>query len=75
MGSANERWRYNVTSSLIGCAHTQNDPCITYNIVLQWTKLTHQGKDKTAQVLGTFSNAFSEIKPLKIGLKFTETLF
>ena len=26
MGSANERWRYNVTSSLIGWAHTQNDP-------------------------------------------------
>ena len=27
MGSANERWRYNVTSSLIGWAHKQNDPC------------------------------------------------
>ena len=26
MGSANERRRYNVTSSLIGWAHTQNDP-------------------------------------------------
>ena len=26
MGSANERRRYNVTSSLIGRAHTQNDP-------------------------------------------------
>ena len=25
MGSANERRRYNVTSSLIGWAHTQND--------------------------------------------------
>ena len=24
---ANERRRYNVTSSLIGWAHTQNDPC------------------------------------------------
>ena len=27
MGSANERWRYNVTSSLIGWANTQKDPC------------------------------------------------
>ena len=26
MGSANERRRYNVTSSLIGWAHTHNDP-------------------------------------------------
>ena len=29
---ANERWRYNVTSSLIGWAHTQNDP---WNWVIQ----------------------------------------
>ena len=27
MDSANERWRYIVTSSLIGWAHTRNDPC------------------------------------------------
>ena len=27
MGSANERRRYNVTSSLIGWAHSQNYPC------------------------------------------------
>ena len=27
MRPANERWLYNVTSSLIGWAHTQNDPC------------------------------------------------
>ena len=27
MGSANEKRRYNVTSSLIAWAHTQNDPC------------------------------------------------
>ena len=26
MDSANERWRYNVTSSLIDLAHMQNDP-------------------------------------------------
>ena len=30
MQPANERWRYNVTSSLIGWAHIQNDPCIFY---------------------------------------------
>ena len=28
MGSANEGRRYNVTSSLIGWAHTQNDLCM-----------------------------------------------
>ena len=30
MRPANERRRYNVTSSPIGWAHTQNDPCMTY---------------------------------------------
>ena len=28
MRPANERWRYSVTSSLIGWAHSQNDPCV-----------------------------------------------
>ena len=32
---ANERWRYIVTSSLIGWAHTQNDPC-NLMVVGQW---------------------------------------
>ena len=27
MRPANERWHYNVTSSVIGWVHTQNDPC------------------------------------------------
>ena len=27
MHTANERWRYKVTPSLIGWTHTQNDPC------------------------------------------------
>ena len=35
LASANERWRYVIKSSLIGRAHTQNDPCncgaIIYN--------------------------------------------
>ena len=30
MRPVNERWRYNVTSSLIGWAHKQNDPCIIW---------------------------------------------
>ena len=37
MGSANEGRHYTVTSSLIGWAHTQNDPCImeeNYKIVM-----------------------------------------
>ena len=34
MGSANERWRYIVMSSLIGWAHTQNDPWVTLDIFI-----------------------------------------
>ena len=34
MGSANERRRYNVTSSLIGWAHTQNDHGIWWEYVM-----------------------------------------
>ena len=30
MHPANERWCYNVTSSLIGCVHSQDDPCILH---------------------------------------------
>ena len=33
MHSANGRWRYNVTSFLIGWAHTQNDPCIIIDVI------------------------------------------
>ena len=33
MGWANERRRYILTSSLIGYAHTQNDPCCTSGII------------------------------------------
>ena len=32
MGLANERRRYNVTSSLIGWTHIQNDPCVILSI-------------------------------------------
>ena len=30
MGSADDRWLYIVTSSLIGWAHSHKDPCITF---------------------------------------------
>ena len=36
MGSANERWRYNVTWSLIGWHHIHNDPCIFYSMYCIW---------------------------------------
>ena len=32
MCPANERWCYSVTPTLIGWAHTQNDPCIQSNL-------------------------------------------
>ena len=35
MCPANERWCYIVTSSLIGWAHIQNDPCVLYPRYLQ----------------------------------------
>ena len=37
MGSANERRRYYVTPSIIGWAHTQNDPWITCGL---WTEIS-----------------------------------
>ena len=48
MRPANEKLRYNVTSSLIGWAHTQNDPCFYHyrtvcNIVQPWIAITLHG--------------------------------
>ena len=46
MHPANERRRYNVTSSLIGWAHSQNDPCyhnintFTWKCVIIWSKFS-----------------------------------
>ena len=40
MRSANERWRYIVTSSLIGWAHAQNDPWLLIMMPLPSTNLT-----------------------------------
>ena len=36
MRTAKERRRYNVTSSLIGWAHTQNDPCTLPEMMLTY---------------------------------------
>ena len=33
VGSANERRRYNVTSSLTGWAHVHNDPWLTVGVI------------------------------------------
>ena len=46
MRSVSERWRYNVTSSLIGWAHTQNVPCGVsdlwdHNKILRGGDLSH----------------------------------
>ena len=38
MGSANERRRYIVKSSLICWAHNQNDPCLHPDLWLLWAK-------------------------------------
>ena len=50
MRSANERWRYIVTSSLIGRAHTQNNPSAWkmngWISILLYTELTHLNQNK-----------------------------
>ena len=63
MCPANERWRYNVTSSLIGCAHTQNSPWYEELIVSKGvlvpksekTKLSYTYESPTLHLL--FSNS------------------
>ena len=42
MHPANERRRYDVTSSLIGWAHTQNDPCDGIHVVAVGLSLRYQ---------------------------------
>ena len=84
---ANERWRYNVTSSLIGWAHTQNDlwmSSMNYSQMdtnepghLQLCKiLTHWSWDKMAAILQTkHSTAFPKMKMYEFPLKFHWSLF
>ena len=43
MRPAKERWRYIVTSPLIGWSHTQNDPCIRCYLCEQMNLPTHLG--------------------------------
>ena len=80
---ANERWRYNVTSSPIGWAHTQKDPCTgdkligrvcsPMGVVRNWT---HWGRDEIDAILQTpFSNEFSWMKMFWFRLKFHWSLF
>ena len=56
MCPANERWRYIVTPSLIGWAHTQDDPCKAldhweYTNDMKW-KLPYAYKAFTQEALG-----------------------
>ena len=46
MGSANERRPYNVTSSLIGWAQAQNDPCAGYHIHMQYVNVQSKKPSK-----------------------------
>ena len=41
MHSANERWRYTVTPSLIGWVHTQNDPCYMHLLTNTNNRMGH----------------------------------
>ena len=68
MGSANERWRYIVTSSLISWAHTQNDPWRhTSKYILdcpnncQYTMNQNVSSDKNCVNI-VFYNTFSTFK-------------
>ena len=54
---ANERRRYNVTSSLIGWAHTQNTPCSC--TAINGGPNSHQGQD-TSLILSMISHASLE---------------
>ena len=46
MGSASERRRYNVTSSFIGWAHTQSNPCYT---LVKLRHISHSDKNIIAK--------------------------
>ena len=47
MRTANERWRYSVTPSLIGWVHTQSDPCGLWNV----KSLYHDGEQIKALIV------------------------
>ena len=49
MGSANEKRRYIVTSSLIGWAHTENDPCVWLAGSLQSRRMSIRASQITGE--------------------------
>ena len=65
MCPANERRRYNVTSSLIGWAHTQNDP---------WMPLTHLWHSRNGQHIAEniFQYIYMKEKIFYLSMTFTE---
>ena len=78
MGSANERRRYIVTSSLIGWAHTQKDLCICGAGGMKGVvnALTHSSMNRMPAILyTTFSMACSWMKIIAFWLKFNSSLF
>ena len=77
MGSANERRRDNVTSSFIGCAHTQND-LVRYDFMLYLSTNIYKSlfQDKCGYVIciaAVNSSALSECICLK-GNKWNRSL-
>ena len=66
MGSANERWSYNVTSSLIGWAHNQDDSCTCINTLRPRQNGRHFADDMFKCI---FMNENVWI-PIRISLKF-----
>ena len=87
-GSANERPCYIVKTSLIGWAHTQNDPWHKLIIIGRLQRIgidivgyfghdiTYWGKDKMAAILETtFSNSFFCVKIFVFCFKFHLKLF
>ena len=67
MGSANERWRYIVTSSLVGWAHTQND-AVKLGAIVWWTVIAHSCLTSSAVEVRTW---FCNYSPQKMMHRIT----
>ena len=76
MRPANERWRYNVTSSLIGWAHTWRHQDLTpYGMSRpQWVNSSPPGQNG-CHFADNFFNAFSWMKMYQFRLRFHWNLF
>ena len=64
MRPANERRRYIVTSSLIGWAHTQNDPCLIIQIL-------YRHVDITCKIMTKSGHNFAHVMTAELPLLFT----